>query len=114
MAEKKARFTAESKLGFMRVIQVVNVLDILVGFMALIFISGRDLRGVDAYLSFNMALNTVCMGELIWLIWHRKRHTRQIAIGMYALTTLSTWVMYALMGTPVSYTHLTLPTKRIV
>lgn len=99
MTEKKPKYTAESKLGFMRVVQVVNVLDILVGFLTLIFISGRDLRGVDAYLSFNMALNTVCMGELVWLIWHRKRYTRQIAVGMYALTTLSTCVMYWLMGT---------------
>ena len=98
MSEKKPRYTAESKLGFMRAVQVVNVLQILIGYVALVFISGRDLRGVAAYTSFNMALETVCMGELVWLISHRKRYTRQIAIAMYAITTVSTCILYGLMG----------------
>lgn len=98
MAKKETKYNAESKLGFLRVVQVVNILDILIGYTALIFVSGRDLRGVDAYTSFHMALNTVCMGELVWLISHRKCYTRQIAIAMYGITTLSQLVLYGLTG----------------
>lgn len=89
-------FTADSKLGFMRVIQFGNVLMILLNFVALIFISGATLRGAQAYVAFDTALNVVCMGEVVWLISHRKQYTRQIAIAMYAVTMIDSLVVMRL------------------
>lgn len=91
-----ATYNADSKLGFMRVIQVCNVLNIFANFVALIWVSGSDLHGVDAYAAFDVALNVICLGEVAWLIWHRKQYTRQIAVAMYAVTALSSIVLLGL------------------
>lgn len=93
-----SRFNENSKLGFMRVIQVYNVLWIFASFVALICVSGSALHGVTAYAAFDVALNVVCLGEIAWLVWHRKECTRQIAVAMYSITALSSVVLLYLSG----------------
>ena len=46
---------------------------------------------------------------LLAFYWHFIRQTRGLYLAMFA-----TGLAVALIDTPVSYTHLTLPTKRIV
>lgn len=94
-----ASFDGNSKLGFMRFIQIYNAISVLLSLVALVFVSGRELHGaVESYIAFDMALNIVCMSEIVWLISRRKQHTRAIAIVMYAAIMVSSFVMLAITG----------------
>lgn len=94
-----ASFDGNSKLGFMRFIQIYNAISVLLSLVALVFVSGRELHGaVESCIAFDMALNIVCMSEIVWLISRRKQHTRAIAIVMYAAIMVSSFVMLAITG----------------
>ena len=78
MAAKQ--FNEHSKLGFMRLIQIYNVLMISACAVAMIFI-----RGGSVAIDFNVVSNVAIMlaqGAVIWLIANRKMYTRQIIIGI--------------------------------
>ena len=69
-----ASFDGNSKLGFMRFIQIYNAISVLLSLVALVFVSGRELHGaVESYIAFDMALNIVCMSEIVWLISRRAK-----------------------------------------
>ena len=99
MSHKKKEFTAESGMGFMRAIQFGNVLAILCHLVIFFFVSGSDLKGALAWESFAVAVDIICLGEIIWLIAHRKKYTRQIAVVMYFISFVNTLITHLLLGT---------------
>lgn len=76
MARKK--FTADSGLGFMRFIQVINVLYILLLIVSMLFVRGSTIP-LD-YAAFLAVFEILCMAVAVWLIANRKIYTRQIVI----------------------------------
>lgn len=99
-----ATFDSSSKLGFMRFIQIYSAISVLLSLVALVFVSGKEIHGaVESYVAFDMALNIVCLSEIVWLISRRKQHTRAIAIVMYTAIMVSSLVMLGITGAANPY-----------
>jgi len=80
MARQKKEFDANSKLGFMRFIQIYNVLSIvLVAFIA-VFVRGGVIQ--FDYRIITMVILLLSQAVVVWLIAKRKIYTRQIVIGL--------------------------------
>ena len=76
----KKEFDENSKLGFIRFIQVYNVIAILLVILILVFV-----RGTSVTFDFKVItdiLIILAQAVVIWLIARRKLYTRQIVIGI--------------------------------
>ena len=84
MARKAKEFNESSKLGFMRLIQVFNIIVVAGNIAALVLIRGRDV--VFNYEVVTHVILLVMQAAVIWLIAKRKLYTRQI---MPAIASMS-------------------------
>lgn len=95
MARKE--FTADSGLGFMRFIQVLNILHIMLMVFLMLFVRGSTVP-IDHQTVFSV-FEILCMAIAVWLIANRKMYTRQIVIVLmiivWALQQLSSAIMGA-------------------
>lgn len=92
----RREFTADSKLGFLRVIQVLNILYIFMVAFLLLFVRGSDFKlNSQTYL---LVFEILAMAVTVWLISNRKIYTRQIAITLIALAYLAPQIDYAIRG----------------
>ena len=80
MAKKEKHFDEDSKLRFMRFIQVYNIVSIFLMAMLLIFVRGSELA-LDWTVLTNTAL-VLSQAAVVWLIAKRKIYTREIIIGI--------------------------------
>lgn len=72
----KREFTAQSGLGFMRFIQILSILAMVLLFFTLLFVTGHRLR--ITFEVFATLFYLVSLGVTVWLIGTRKEHARQI------------------------------------
>lgn len=93
----KREFTADSKLGFMRFIQVFNILFILGVAMFLLFVRGTDIH-LDAR-GILIIFELLSIAVTVWLIGHRKIYTRQIVICLCSLVIIAWTIMAVVEGT---------------
>ena len=98
--KKEPKFTAESGLGFMRVIQVLNFINIFFTLTAMIFVTGSK-TPIDFWL-VELAFGLISQAWLIWLIARRKMYTRQIAIAIYVINLVLEYI------TSIHFGHLNL------
>ncbi len=80
---KEKTFNENSKLGFMRVIQVYNVISILLFIFVLVFVRGATLTFDFSVISSILII--LSQAIVIWLIARRKMYTRQIIIAIEAI-----------------------------
>ena len=80
VAKKEKHFDEDSKLRFMRFIQVYNIVSIFLMAMLLIFVRGSELA-LDWTVLTNTAL-VLSQAAVVWLIAKRKIYTREIIIGI--------------------------------
>lgn len=80
MAGEQKQFDENSKLGFMRLIQVYNVLTIFGVSFVLIFVRGSEVK-LDIGVLANVTM-LISQAIVVWLIARRKIYTRQIVIGI--------------------------------
>ena len=92
MTKEKKTFDENSKLGFMRFIQVWNILTLLLTGLVLVLMDGSDIKVTVPVIANVLIL--LSQAAVIWLIAHRKLYTRQLVIGfevfeyLVALATL--------------------------
>ena len=80
MAKKEKHFDENSKLGFMRFIQVYNIFSIFAVLIVLLFI-----RGSWVTFDFEVITNVILIlsqAMVIWLIARRKMYTREIVVAL--------------------------------
>ena len=89
MARQKKEFDENSKLGFMRLIQIYNVFSIVLFTILMIFVRG-GLIEIDAGVAIGVIL-LLSQAVVVWLIAKRKIYTRQIVIGLeiFELVTIA-------------------------
>ena len=96
MTREKRTFNENSKLGFMRFIQLYNVLLILLVAIGLIFVRGSSLTFTPIVVCNILIL--LAQAAVIWLIAKRKMYTRQIVIGLEVFELAVTAVEQMLAG----------------
>ena len=97
----KREFNENSGLGFMRFIQFMNVVNIFLVLVAMLFVSGAKMP-IDLLL-VSVVAELVSMSVLIWMIARRKMYTRQVAVGCYVVDFVTALLPYALSGTLTVY-----------
>ena len=80
MAGTKKTFDEHSGLGFMRFIQIYNILLILVVAVAMIFVRGSSVTFTPSVICSILIL--LSQAAVVWLIAKRKVYTRQIVVGI--------------------------------
>lgn len=88
---EKRQFSAESGLGFMRLIQVASIFAIFVLLLTLLFVTGHRLRITFEVLAALFYL--VSLGVTVWLIGMRKEYARQIICVLAALDAVLTVII---------------------
>ena len=86
----KKEFTADSGLGFMRVIQVVNVLNVISYLFVLLFVNGSRMP-ID-FILISITVNLVGQSVIVWMIAKRKIYTRQVVI-VFQIVIYINWLI---------------------
>lgn len=92
----KREFTAESRLGFLRVIQVVSIIMMVTMLFTLLFVTGHRLRLTFGLIS--TLVQIVSLGVTIWLIGTRREHTRVIVPALIGVDIVFSGVSQVLSG----------------
>ena len=78
---KENAFTQNGHLGFLRVIEVSCVLDLIGNVVVLVFVTRSGSYDAAYWVSF---IQMLLMAVTLWFIWNRKEHGREVIIGLVA------------------------------
>ena len=89
-------FVGTKHLGGMRVVEVACALDLLLNAAILLFITKSSFYDAAYWVSF---VQMLLMAVTLWLLWHRKIHSREIIMGSVAIYLVLLLIVQVAIGT---------------